>query len=71
MSAYGLRSAYKIAYELASVNALVVSGMASGIDGVAAAAALAAKAPTVAVLGCGLDIKKYPKYHQFCFSARL
>lgn len=62
MSAYGLRSAYKIAYELASVNALVVSGMASGIDGVAAAAALAAKAPTVAVLGCGLDIV-YPKHH--------
>ena len=62
MSAYGLRSAYKIAYELASVDALVVSGMASGIDGVAAAAALAAKAPTVAVLGCGLDIV-YPKHH--------
>lgn len=63
MSAYGLRSAYKIAYELASVGTLVVSGMASGIDGVAAAAALAAKAPTVAILGCGLDVV-YPKHHQ-------
>lgn len=63
MSAYGLRAAYKISYELASVGALVVSGMASGIDGVAAAAALAAKAPTVAILGCGIDIA-YPKHHR-------
>ncbi|MBQ5833472.1 MAG: DNA-processing protein DprA [Clostridia bacterium] len=62
MSAYGLRAAYKISYELASAGAIVVSGMASGIDGVAAAAALAAKAPTIAVLGCGLDIV-YPKHH--------
>lgn len=62
MSAYGLRAAYKISYELASTGALVVSGMASGIDGVAAAAALAAKAPTVAILGCGLDIA-YPPHH--------
>ena len=56
MSAYGLQNAYRIAYELASVNALVISGMAAGIDGVCAAAALAAKGKTVAVLGCGVDI---------------
>ncbi len=63
MSAYGLRNAYRIAYELASVNALVVSGMAAGIDGVCAAAALAAKGKTVAVLGCGIDVV-YPTHHR-------
>ena len=63
MSAYGMQIAYKLSYELASVNAIVVSGMAAGIDGVCAAAALAAKGKTVAVLGCGLDIV-YPKHHQ-------
>lgn len=63
MSAYGLQSAYKIAYELATAGAIVVSGMAAGIDGVCAAAALAAKGETVAVLGCGLDVV-YPKHHR-------
>ena len=63
MSAYGLQNAYRIAYELASVNALVISGMAAGIDGVCAAAALAAKGKTVAVLGCGVDIV-YPTHHR-------
>ncbi len=62
MSAYGMQTAYKIAYELASANVLVVSGMAAGIDGVCAAAALAAKGQTVAVLGCGIDVV-YPKHH--------
>lgn len=63
MSAYGLRSAYKISYELASAGAIVVSGMAAGIDGVSAAAAIAAKGKTVAILGCGLDVV-YPKHHK-------
>ena len=63
MSAYGMQSAYKIAYELASINVVIVSGMAAGIDGVSAAAALAAKGTTVAVLGCGLDVV-YPKHHK-------
>lgn len=63
MSAYGLQNAYRIAYELASVGALVVSGMAAGIDGVCAAAALAAKGKTVAVLGCGIDVV-YPIHHR-------
>lgn len=63
MSAYGMQVAYKLSYELSAVNAVVVSGMAAGIDGVCAAAALAAKGTTVAVLGCGLDIV-YPKHHQ-------
>lgn len=63
MSAYGLRTAYKISYELASAGAVVVSGMAAGIDGVCAAAALAAGGRTVAILGCGVDIV-YPSHHR-------
>ncbi len=62
MSEYGRDSAYKIAYELASANVLVVSGMALGIDGVAACGALAAGKDTVAVLGSGVDVV-YPKQH--------
>ena len=62
MSAYGLRTAYKISYELSSIGALIVSGMAAGIDGVAACAALDAGQATVAVLGCGLD-QVYPRHH--------
>ena len=63
MSAYGLRQAYKMSYELASAGALVISGMAKGIDGVAAAAALKAGGTTVAVLGCGVDVV-YPTHHR-------
>ena len=63
MSAYGLRTAYKIAYELASAGAMIVSGMAAGIDGVSAAGAIGAGGRTVAVLGCGVDVV-YPKHHK-------
>ncbi len=63
MSEYGLRRAYKLSYELATAGSVVVSGMAAGIDGVCAAAALAAGGKTVAVLGCGLDVV-YPKHHR-------
>lgn len=62
MSAYGLRSAYKISYGLALAGAVTVSGLAAGIDGVAAAATLAAGGSTVAILGCGVDVV-YPRYH--------
>ncbi|MBE6536196.1 MAG: DNA-protecting protein DprA [Ruminococcaceae bacterium] len=62
MSEYGKRSAYKIAYELSAARVCVVSGMALGIDGVCAAAALKAGGETVAVLGCGLSVV-YPKEH--------
>lgn len=63
MSEYGMRTAYKIAYEIASSGAIVVSGMAFGIDAVAACAAIAAHGRTVAVLGCGIDVT-YPKQHE-------
>ncbi|MBO5701645.1 MAG: DNA-processing protein DprA [Clostridia bacterium] len=63
MSEYGMRMAYKISYELAAAGAAIVSGMALGVDGVAAVGALEAGGDTIAVLGCGLD-KIYPPAHR-------
>ncbi len=62
MSEYGMKAAYKIAYEIAASGAITVSGMALGIDGVAACASIAAGGRTVAVLGSGIDVI-YPKEH--------
>ncbi len=62
MSEYGMRAAYKISYEMAAAGAVIVSGMALGIDGVASCGAISAKGRTVAVLGCGIDVV-YPKAH--------
>ncbi len=63
MSEYGKRMAYKIGYELSAAGAIVVSGLALGVDAVAAAGAIAAKGTTVAVLGSGIDIV-YPVVHK-------
>ena len=63
MSAYGMENAYKISYELASAGAVIVSGMAMGIDGVSACGTLEAKGKTVAVLGCGVNVA-YPSMHK-------
>ena len=62
MSEYGMRSAYKISYELAAAGTCVVSGMAVGIDGVSACGAIEGGGATVAVLGCGIG-RVYPKAH--------
>ena len=63
MSDYGRDMAYRFAYELSSAGAVIVSGMALGVDGMAAAGALDAQASTVAVLGGGIDVI-YPKVHK-------
>ncbi len=68
MSEYGMRAAYKIAYETAGAGAVIVSGMALGIDSVASGAAIAAGGRTVAVLGCGIDVV-YPKEHKTLMNA--
>lgn len=60
--AYGERVAYKLSFEMAAAGAVIVSGMAEGLDGIAAIAALNAGGETVAVLGCGIDLV-YPKKH--------
>lgn len=62
MSEYGKEMAYRIAYELTCTGAIVVSGMALGVDAACAVGALAARGSTVAVLGCGIDVP-YPRQH--------
>ena len=62
LTLYGRKNAYNISYDLAKAGALIVSGMARGIDGVSHAGAIAAGAKTVAVLGSGINIC-YPKQH--------
>ena len=66
MSEYGKHTAYKIAYELAAADVVVVSGMALGIDGVAAGGTLAADGDTVAVLGSGIDVIYPPEHRVLC-----
>ena len=46
----------KIAYDLAAHGIVIVSGLARGIDAIAASAALRAGGKTVAVFGCGVDV---------------
>ena len=58
---YGVVAARKLCYEMASTGVLIVSGMARGLDSVAAMSALKAGGKTVAVLGCGLDIVYPPE----------
>lgn len=62
MSEYGQHTAYRLAYELGGCGAVVVSGMALGIDGVATCAAIEAGGIAIAVLGCGVDVV-YPPAH--------
>lgn len=63
MSRYGMKMAFEVARDLAVGGAIVVSGMALGIDGVANAAAVNGGGQTVAVLGSGIDIL-YPEKHR-------
>lgn len=59
----GLDMAAELAYHLASQGFVITSGMATGIDGAAHKAALAANGSTMAVLGSGVE-RIYPKRHQ-------
>ena len=62
MSAYGQKSAFTIAADLARAGATVVSGMAKGIDAMAMAGALSEEGRVIAFLGSGIDIC-YPEEH--------
>lgn len=63
---YGLTSAKRLGYQLGKCGAIVVSGMAFGIDGVAMQGALSAGGSVVGVLGCGADIV-YPRANRALF----
>ena len=53
---YSRAQTYKISYDIATAGALTVSGLALGVDAIAAAGTLAARGRTVAVLGCGIGL---------------
>ncbi len=59
-SPYGAGMAEMLARDLAARRLLIVSGMARGIDSCAHKGALAARMPTLAVWGTGIDVV-YPK----------
>lgn len=59
---YGTEVAGEIGYGVARRGVTVVSGAAYGVDVAAHRGALAAEAPTVAVLACGVDVS-YPRGH--------
>ncbi len=58
-SAYGLNIAKKLSGEIAACGAVVVSGMAMGVDAMATCGALETAGYAVGVLGCGVD-RVYP-----------
>jgi DNA processing protein len=66
-TAYGEHVAGELGHELGERGWTVVSGGAHGIDVAAHRGALAAGAPTVAVLACGVD-RAYPAAHSPVFA---
>lgn len=62
-SSYGYDCAKTLARKAASEGAVIVSGMALGIDSAAHEGALSANAPTIAVLGCGVNVVYPPSNH--------
>jgi DNA processing protein len=62
----GLEHSAQFARDLAELAVPVVSGMALGIDGAAHDGALGAPGPTVAVLGCGVDVCYPPQHRELC-----
>lgn len=63
---YGISSAEKLGYGLAAGGAVVVSGLARGVDSAALRGALRAGGTVTAVLGNGLDVI-YPPENQYLY----
>ncbi|MBC7842701.1 MAG: DNA-protecting protein DprA, partial [Gemmatimonadaceae bacterium] len=62
-TATGLRAAERIARSCAEAGALIVSGLARGIDATAHAGALSVGGATAAIIGTGIDVA-YPADHR-------
>lgn len=62
-TSYGRRVAFSLARDLAQQGAVVVSGLALGIDSEAHLGALDMGGKTVGVIGCGLDVV-YPRQNR-------
>lgn len=60
---YGLSVARRLGRDLASAGVVVVSGLARGVDGAAHRGSLEGGGPTLAVLGCGIEVE-YPRSHR-------
>ncbi len=63
MTEYGRRISYLMGHDLGKGGAVVISGMAKGVDGMAHRGCLDGGGKTVAVLGCGVD-RCYPPEHE-------
>lgn len=64
---YGIATANRMGYQLAKCGAIVVTGLAEGIDGAGAKGALMADGTVVGVLGCGAD-RVYPAFHRSLYA---
>lgn len=62
----GLKLAYKTAYEASSCGAVIVNGLADGIDGACISGSLDANGYAIGVLGCGID-RIYPEKNKDIF----
>lgn len=65
-TAYGVNQAQRLGHDLAKQGALVVSGLARGLDSEGLKGALRGGGTVAAVLGCGLDVI-YPRENRYLY----
>ncbi|NLV86933.1 MAG: DNA-protecting protein DprA [Clostridiales bacterium] len=65
-TAYGLKMARKMGFEVTKAGGLVVTGLAAGVDSAAAEGALRGGGSCLGVLGCGID-QIYPSWNTQLF----
>lgn len=69
-SNYGKQMAKQFAYKLSKHNINIISGLAKGIDTYAHIGAIKAEKPTIAIIGCGIDII-YPEENKKVYESIL